>query len=669
MTISFALTGHGDSGKTTFIDALMYQLKLTNRMGKVEEESTLSDFDPEEKLRHFSIDLTVFNFSYLNKEFNIIDTPGYPDFIAECLEGIWASDITLLFINASSGIMVNTRRIWNILQKSPKPVIIVISKIDLENIAFNELVNDIKKEISEKICFFTYPDSFGKNLTKVYNMLAEENLPENFRQLKSKIIEAVVEESEELLMKYLDGEKVELQDIEEPLKKAIFNKKIIPVFTVSNVQQLGHIELLHFIAKYIYDFTEKPTTLIKEQGEIKPLRVDHQAEPTGFVFKAVADPFVGKIAYVKVLSGEITSDTTYLNIRTGNQIKVSKIYKLFGKEQRNTAKLSCSDIGVITKIEELTINDTFARNKLPYEIVSIDFPIPMVSLAVEPKSKEDEQRLSSSLQKIADSDPTFKVTRDRQTLELVIAGVSNLHLDVALSRMKKKYGVEIITRQPKIPYKETITISSQGHYKHKKQTGGRGQYAEVYIKLEPLERGKGFEFVDEIFGGAIPNQFIPAVEKGIREVLEKGILGGYNIVDVRVRLYDGTYHVVDSSEAAFKIAASKAFKQAFLNAKPVLLEPIVNIEISVPPKFLGDITSDLNSRRGRIVGIDSEGKLNTVKAQIPLSEILTYATDLRSMTGGEGSYSIEFSHLDIVPARLQEQILAQVKKEKEEEEE
>lgn len=667
MVKTFVLTGHGDSGKTTFVDTLLYTLKLTNRIGKVEEGSTLSDFDPEEKIRHFSIDLTIFNFTYSNKQFNIIDTPGYPDFIAEALEGIYASDIVALFINASSGIMVNTRKMWDVVQKSIKPVVIVISKIDLENLAVEELFNDIKKELSDKVCPFTYPDNFGKNLSKVYDILNDEDIPPALSNFKSKIIEAAVEENEELMIRYLNGEKIEPKNIEENLKNAIFKRKIIPLFTISSAKQIGVMEFLKFIDKYTYEFSEKPTVMVREDGQVKSIMPDN-TETIGCVFKAVADPFVGKIAYVKMLSGELLVDNSYLNLRTANSVKIPKLFKLFGKEQQAVSKLVAGEIGIITKVEELTVNDILVKSKPKFEVIGISLPIPMVSLAVAPKSKDDEQRLSSSLQKIADSDPTFKVTRDRQTLELVISGVSNLHLDVALSRMKRRYGVEIITKQPKIAYKETITAKSEGHYKHKKQTGGRGQYGEVYIRLEPLERGKGFEFVDEIFGGAIPNQFIPAVEKGIREVLDKGVLAGYPIVDVKVTLYDGTYHVVDSSEAAFKIAASKAFKQAFLEAKPVLLEPIVNIEVVVPPKYLGDITSDLNSRRGRIMGIDSEGKLNTVKAQVPLAEILTYATDLRSITGGEGTYSIEFSHLDCVPKQIQEKILAQVKKEEEEEE-
>lgn len=665
MAITFTLVGHGDTGKTTFVDTLLYKLNLTNRVGKVEDGSTLSDFDPEEKIRHFSIDLTVFNFNHHNKEFNIIDTPGYPDFIAETLEGIYASDIVALFINASSGVMVNTRKIWEVLQKNIKPIVIVISKIDLENIAPDDLIRDIKKDLSDKICFFTYPDSFGKNVTKIYDILNDDNLPENISGFKSKIIESAIEDDDELMIKYLNGEKIELKNIEGNLKNSIFNRKIIPVFTISNLKQLGIMEFLNYIEKYTFEFSQRTTTMVKENGQEKCISANN--DTIACIFKSVADPFVGKIAYVKVLSGELCIDTSYLNLRSNNQVKIPKLFKLFGKEQQPVGKLATGEIGIITKVEELTINDVIVKNKPPYEVIGIKLPIPMVSLAVEPKSKDDEQRLSSSLQKIADSDPTFKISRDRQTLELVISGTSNLHLDVALSRMKRRYGVEIVTKQPKIPYKETITTKSEGHYKHKKQTGGRGQYAEVYIKLEPIERGKGFEFVDEIFGGAIPNQFIPAVEKGIREVLDKGILAAYPIVDIRVILYDGTYHVVDSSEAAFKIAASKAFKQAFLEAKPVLLEPIVNIEIVVPAKYLGDITSDLNSRRGRIMGIDSEGKLNTVKAQIPLAEILNYATDLRSITAGEGSYSIEFSHLDIVPKQIQDKILAQVKKEEEEE--
>jgi len=668
---NIAFVGHGDSGKTSLAESLLFKMGATSRLGEVEAGTSVCDAEPDEKERKNSIDCAIVYGNWQDNQINILDAPGYPDFIAEAISALAATDAAFLFINATAGIMINTRKMWDYLAKNSIPCAIVLTKLDLENVKLAELIPAIQETFGKECVPITLPDQTGPNLKEIISLLATapDRIPENLRLQRDVLIERIVESDEKLLEKYLEGKELTQAELTSTLRTGFTHRKIYPILSSSVKKQLGIDQILNFIVEY----SPSPTQVSPKKGRLADSAevtqpVTLEAPFTGQVFKCVSDPYVGKISYLRIFSGELSPDSTIYNARTQRNEKIGKLFKPFGRDQRPITRSIAGDIISLTKVENVLVSDTLSAGDSKIQYPPVEFPQPMVALAVEPKSKGDEQRLSLSLAKMADSDPTFKVIRDRQTTELVISGLSNLHLDIVLGRLKRRYEVQVTTKQPKIPYKETITLKAEGHHKHKKQTGGRGQYGEVYLKLEPLERGKGFEFVNEIYGGAIPNQYVPAVEKGIKEVLEKGVIAGYPVVDLKVAVYDGSYHVVDSSEASFKIAASKAFKQGVLNAKPMLLEPIVNMEVTIPAKFMGDITGDLNTRRGRITGMESVGTLQTIKATVPLAEIASYSTELRSITGGEGHYAIEVSHYDIVPFKIQETIIARAKPTKEDEE-
>lgn len=665
---NIAFIGHGDSGKTTLADTMLFKTGEVKRCGSIADGSSVFDFEPEEKERKSSVDLAVATVNYKGKTINIIDAPGYPDFTGDAISALAAVEASVLCINASSGIMVNTRKMWNLAKSMSVPVVIMITKIDMENVNCGKLIGEIVETFGNETAAIVTPGG----QSGVTNILKNrEQASKELQEIVDKSVEKMMELDDKILEEYLNGETVSLDEIHQPLRDAIRERRIFPILVSSAVKDAGVGELLDFIVEFLPspgDVGPKTGVDPVKEGEIKRAPVV-SAPFSGQVFKSISDPFLGKLSYFRVFSGRYTPDAPIYNQRTGKAERVGNLFKPFGKDQRNIAEAIAGDIVGVTKIDDLHVCDTVCAPEAAIKYPLISFPTPMVSLAAEPKTKADEQRLTASLHKMSESDPTFKVGRNKQTLELVISGMSQLHIDVILMRLKRKYDVHLVTHQPKVAYLETITGKSDGHHKHKKQSGGRGQYGEVRIRLEPTVRGEGFKFVDEVVQGRIPNQYIPAVEKGIREVLDKGVLAGHQVVDVQVTLYDGSYHDVDSSEAAFKIAASKAFKEAFMNAHPSLLEPIVNIEIAVPSRNMGDITGDLNSRRGRIIGMDSQGTLQVIKAQIPLGEITTYSTELRSITGGEGSYSIDFSHYDVVPQRIAESIIARSAKKEETDEE
>jgi elongation factor G len=680
---NIALVGHGDAGKTSLVEAILFKTGATTRLGEVEAGNTVCDSEPDEKERRSSIDAAAVYTNWKDLTINLIDAPGYADFIGEAISATAAVDSVFLCINPAAGIMINTRKMWGYTQHLP--TVILLTKIDQENLRLAEVLASIKETFGETCLPLALPDGTGAALKTITNLLETppEKLTGNLSYAtpyREKLIESVVEIDDTLLNKYLEGNGATLKEITpdelaRALRQCILRRKIIPIIPLSVKKDLGVTELINFIINYLPSPDQlppkkgvNPNDKSNPAGEVT--RAAEVSAPfSAQVFKSTSDPFVGKITYLRIFSGTLKVDDVVYNSRTGKTEKIAKLFKTFGKEQRPIELVSAGDIATIIKVENIGVGDTLSAATAPIQYPPLQFPIPMVSLAVEPKSKGDEQRLSTGLAKMADSDPTFKVLRDRQTNELVVSGLSNLHLDIILGRLKRRYDVQVTTKQPKIPYKETITTRSEANYKHKKQTGGRGQYGEVYLRIEPLGRGEGFQFVDDLFGGAIPNQFVPAIEKGVKEVLERGVIARYPVVDIKVAVYDGSYHVVDSSEAAFKIAASKAFQLAVKKARPMLLEPIVNIEITVPARYMGDITGDLNSRRARISGIDNVGGMQIIKATIPLAEIITYSTELRSITAGEGAYSIEFSHYDIVPQKIQEVIIAraQVKETQEEE--
>ncbi|MFQ5713993.1 MAG: elongation factor G [Candidatus Scalinduaceae bacterium] len=666
-----SFVGHGASGKTSLCEGMLFKAGATNRLGSVDDGTSVSDFDPEEKERKTTIDSSVLHCNWQGREINIIDTPGYQDFISGSISALSAVETALIVVAATSGIQVNTQKMWNIAREAGLARMIIITKMDGENIDFTALLNSIQSTFGSECVPLMLPIGLGSGFKGVVNILdLPDEVPSDVigdaQDCSEKLLEGIVSVDDELLEKYLDGKKIETEKLYECFRKSIVSGNVVPILCGSGKKNIGTKEILETIA----NFAPSPEngisrTCIVDTEKEEEIEVSKSAPFSAQVFKSVTNPFVGKLSFFRVFSGTLENQLGFYNVRAKKNEKVGHIFRTFGKEQEEIKGAIPGDIVTVSKVEDISVSDTLCSPQKIVRFKDIKFPNPMVSLAIKPKSRGAEQKISGTLTKLAEEDPTFKFSRDGQTNELVITGMSNLHLNVILSRLKKRFEIEVDTSPPKIPYKETITSNAKAQYKHKKQTGGRGQYGEVYIRIEPLQRGSGIEFKSEIVGGAIPSQYIPAVEKGIKETTKKGILSGNPVVDARVILYDGSFHNVDSSEAAFKIAASKAFHMAFDNAKPVLLEPIVNIEVTIPSEFMGDITGNLSSRRGRIQGMDSFGELQVVKANIPMAEVVNYETELKSMTGGRGSYSMEFSHYDIVPSHLVQAIIAQAKKEAE----
>ncbi|MEK6765820.1 MAG: elongation factor G [Planctomycetota bacterium] len=663
-----AFVGHGASGKTSLVEGILFKSGATKRLGRVDDGTSISDFDAEEKERKTTIDSSILHCNWRGREINIIDTPGYPDFIGNAIGALSAVETAIVAIAATSGIQVNTQKMWNIARDAGLARMIVITKMDGENIDFLSLLDSIQNAFGPECLPLMLPVGHGAGFKGVVDIL---DLPDevpgdvigDVNGSREKLIEAIVSVCDEQLEKYLEGREIEIEKLKGCFSTAIASGGIVPILCCENKESMGVEEIVDVIAR----FTPSPEKglarmCVSIEGEEKEVEVSKSASFSAQVFKTITDPFVGKLSFFRVFSGMLEGHPEIYNVRAKKNEKIGHMFKTFGKEQQEIKGAIPGDIVTISKVEDISVSDTLCDPHAIVKFRDIKFPNPMVSLAIKPKSRGAEQKISETLNRLVAEDSTFRVSRDVQTHELVITGISNLHLDVILSRLKSRFDIDVETSQPKIPYKETITSTASSQYKHKKQTGGRGQYGEVYLRIEPLERGGGFEFVSEIVGGSIPSQYVPAVEKGLREIIAKGVLSNIPIVDVKVALYDGSFHNVDSSEAAFKIAASKAFNLAFKDAKPVLLEPVVNIEVTIPSEFMGEITGNLSSRRGRVQGVDSYGDLQVVQASIPMDEVKNYETELKSMTSGRGSYTMELSHYDIVPSHLTQAIIVQAKK-------
>ncbi|MGQ3684139.1 MAG: elongation factor G [Candidatus Loosdrechtia sp.] len=663
---TIALLGHGASGKTSLAEAMLFTSGATTRLGSVEDGTSVADHDAESREKKHTIDSSVLYLTWKGCEINLIDTPGYPDFIRDTITSLASVETVLITLSATEGIQVNTRKLWDMACQKRLAKILVITKIDSENIDFQALVDSVKSTFGDICVPIVLPIGTGHNVQGVANLL---ELPDSFpdgiagdaKRMRDSLIETIVSSDDTLMERYLDGKEIDRSVLLACFVKAVTEGHLVPVLCCSNRNLSGIKEVLDAIADLSPSPSEgvaRTATVIKTNLEI-PVKASADAPFSAMVFKLVIDPFVGKLSYFRIFSGKLDSEMVFYHASSGKTEKAGHIYRIFGKEQRPVSRAVPGDIVALSKLDDLHISDTICDPGHPVKFPEIAFPIPMSSLAVVPKSKGAEKKINECLHKLAEEDKTFKVSYDTLTNELVITGMSNLHLQVMISRLRRRFGIEVETHVPKIPYKETITASVQAQYKHKKQTGGHGQYGEVHIKVEPLPRGAGFEFVDEIAGGVIPRQYIPAVEKGIREAMDKGILIGHPIVDLRVRLHYGSYHDVDSSEASFKIAASHAFRDAFHRARPVLLEPVVNIEVTVPAKFMGEITGNLSSHRGHIKGMEAMGDMQVVYAAIPLASVANYEAELKSMTAGQGSFTMEHSHYDIVPAHLMQSVIAQ----------
>jgi elongation factor G len=675
-----ALLGHSSSGKTTLTEAVLFALGITNRQGKVTDGNTVSDFDKEEIARKVSIGTSVIPVEWNNIKFNLLDTPGYFDFIGEMYGAKRASESSILLVDASSGIEVGTEKSWKNLEKYKTPRLIFLNKMDKENIDFDNLLSELKAKFGEKIVPFALPIGVSegfKGFTSVldgkayeYNgkVRKEVPVPADHQDLIEEIIESinekVAETDEELMEKYFGGEPFTEKELEKGIRVSIGNGDLVPLIVGSAEKTMGVDFLLEVIGKYLPSPEDIGSYKGLKDDEPVERKVDVKEPFSAVVFKTIVDPFVGKISIFKVVSGKITKDMELYNSTKDKAEKLGGLYYLRGKNQIEASEIVAGDIGATSKLNFTQTGDTLCdkNNQTIYD--KIEYPKPTLFLAVEPKNKGDEEKIGLSLNKMTDEDPSFIVERNSETKQLLIGGQGNMQLTVITDKLKNSFGVEVRLVNPKIAFRETIKGTSSVQGKHKKQSGGAGQYGDVHIRFEPCE--EQFVFAEEIFGGSVPRNFWPAVEKGIRDSLEHGVLAGYPVVNIKATLFDGSYHDVDSNEMSFKLAAILAFKKGMEVAKPVLLEPIVKVEVSIPDDYMGDVMGDMNKRRGRILGMEQQDDgTQKIIAEAPHVEMFQYAIDLRAMTQARGSFTMEFVRYEEVPTMIAEKIVAEAKAEKE----
>jgi elongation factor G len=676
-----ALLGHGGCGKTTLTEAMLFTTGVIKRMGKVEDGNTVSDFDKEEKERKFSISTSVIPVEWNESKYNFLDTPGYFDFVGEVYSALRIAGGAIIMVDASSGVEVGTEKAWKYTTERKLPRLIFVNKMDKENVKFDKVLNELRDKFGKKIAPFAIPIGDGadfRGFVNVVDMIGREYngkecvdipVPEEMKDqiepFREMLIESVAESDEELFEKYFSGEEFTTEEIHEGLRKGVLSGDVVPVLVGSAVKNVG----IHTLLSMISDFMPTPKDIGIYEGykpgteDIIERKVDENEPFSALVFKTIVDPFVGKISIFKVISGKVHKDMEVFNPNRDEYEKIGSLFMLRGKTQIEVSELIAGDIGATSKLQHTQSGDTLCDENNPIQFEGIKYPKPCLFMAVEPKSKDDEEKISSSLHRLTEEDPTFVVERNVETKQQLIGGQGNMQLTVIKSKLKNAFGVEVELSKPKVAYRETIKGKSSVQGKHKKQTGGAGQYGDVHIKFEPSQLD--FEFAEEIFGGAVPKQYIPAVEKGLRECLNKGVLAGYPVVNVKATLFDGSYHPVDSSEMAFKIAASLAFKKGMEAANPVLLEPIMRVEILIPEEYMGDIMGDMNKRRGRILGMEPQPDgSQLVIAEAPQSELFDYAIDLKSMTQARGTFTMEFARYEEVPPHLSQKIIEEAKAEK-----
>ncbi len=671
---SVAVVAHSGAGKTSLIDAMLYAAGANTRLGKVNDGTSMCDYNADEIERKITINSKVLHIDWNDSRIYLLDTPGYADFIGEVIGALQACDSGLVLIDGTCGVEVGTERVWELLNQHNLPRAIFINKLDKENANFSTVLSEIKKRLGKKCLAFQFPIGSETSFKESVDLLNQEALNKladadktKAEELRKELIEAVAESDDTLLEKYLEGEELPLEVIHKAARSAVLSGKIVPVFCGAATKEIGAKDLL----TGIMDFLSSPGDRGKIQGldpkskENKEIKISADGSFTAQVFKTILDPYVGQLTLFRVFSGSLSESSSFYNSTKQTKERIGKIYLLQGKEQKSIDSISCGDIAAVAKLKDTTTGDTLCNEKDPVVFTPIVFPEPAISSSVKPKSRSDEEKISSALSKLTNEDLTFKVSRDQVTKELIISGIGDLHLDVMVNRLKKRFEVEVELGVPKVAYKETVTKSAKAQGKYKKQSGGRGQYGDVWLELGPSSSGENFEFVDKIFGGSVPKNYIPSVEKGVKQAISEGVIAGYPLVNIKVTIYDGSYHPVDSSDMAFQIAGAMALRKCAQEANPVLLEPIMDVEVLVPEEFMGPISSDLSSRRGRILGMDVRSNMQVIKAQAPLAEMFKYATDLRSMTQGRASYTMKFSRYDQVPQKISASIIEKAKKEKE----
>lgn len=682
-----AFIGHGSSGKTILADAMLLTSGATTRIGRIEDGSTTSDYHNDEIERQISINSTLLAMEYRNHKINIIDTPGYSDFLGDVISSLHVVDTALLVLKSVEGVEVGTELVWNYAATSKTPVIIAINKMDNEHADFERVLEEARTRLSSDVVVAQFPINKGPAFNTCLDIVRrklmvfstdgsgkyeEKEVPaehaETLEVLHQALLEKVAESSEDLLNAFFENGTLTDEQLANGLKFAIRERKIFPVFCMAALNNIGVGRVMEFFINYCPDpVTGRTFEAKKLNGDALTITPNPNADAAAFVFKTISEAHVGELSLFRVYNGTITPGMDLVNQSNGKNERLNQIFTMRGRERTDVAKIPVGDIGAVVKLKDTHTNNTLSSKSNPLCIPQIVFPEPVMSAAVKARNKGDEEKIGQGLHTMHEEDPSFQIKIDHDTTETIILGQGEIHIDVMVKRLKQRFGVDIDLKPPRIPFRETIRKNADVSYKHKKQTGGAGQYAEVYIKVDPQPRGTGYEFVDAIVGGVISGRFVPAVDKGVQEQMARGVVAGYKMVDVKITLYDGSQHTVDSNEMAFKTAAQMAFKKAIAEADPVLLEPIYILEVKVPDEFMGDVMGDISSHRGKIQGMDAEGPFQIIRAKVPLAELYQYATRLRSMTQGRGLFTRTFSHYEEVPFEVQQKIIEEAKAAREEE--
>jgi len=683
-----AVVGHGDTGKTTLVSACLYVSGAMNRMGLVDQGTSVTDYDAEEIERGISIQAALAHCDWKDTHITFIDTPGYTVFRPDTMASVRVADSVAIVVDAVSGPQIMTDTTWGYAADYDAPTLFVVNRMDRENASFQRAFDALVKRYGREVVAMQIPLGREHDFEGVIDLITmkayrydkdgngrgkEEEIPEEHRARAEAqheaLVEMVAEGKEDLLEAYFEDGTLSPDQLADGILEEVGHRKLFPVMCMSALHNIGTDRVLDAFAKFLPDPSQHGKFTGKDPKDGSEIRrsVDPEAPFAALVFKTVADPYAGHISLMKTFAGSAVADAPVLNPRSGDIEKLHNLHLAQGKEHEPLSELVAGQICAVAKLKDVRTGDTLCDKSSPILIDHVEYPRPAISFAVEPESRGDEEKISTALARIKDEDPTLDISRDAQTHEMLISGLGQLHVEVTVAKLANRFGVHCTLRPPKVPYRATLRRSAKAEGKHKKQTGGRGQFGVCTIEISPQERGAGFEFIDEIFGGSIPQQFRPAVEKGVIAAAERGVLAGFPLVDFKVKLLDGKFHAVDSSEIAFKIAGSLAFREATAHADPVLLEPVMDVEITIPDDAMGDVMGDLNSRRGRVQGMDPSGDMQLIRAQAPLAEVLSYAPDLNSLTGGRGTYTMEFSHYDEVPAHVSQKVIADAEKAREEE--
>jgi elongation factor G len=678
-----ALIGHSGSGKTQLASAILADAGMINRFGKVDDGTTVTDFDEEEIARKHTLSASVAYAEWNKQKINLIDTPGMGNFFADARAALSVADAALVVVDAVAGVMVQTEKVWEAADAIALPRLVVLNRLDRERASLERSLTSLREACNRTVIPIQLPIGEEKSFRGVVDLIArkaytyatdesgkftEGAVPGDMTgavdAAREALIEMVAENDEKLMEKFFEAGTLTDEELVSGLRAATLAAKVFPLVCTSATLNVGVPQLLDAVLACLPSPADRPYKGATKDGGEATRAADEKAPLSAFVWKTVADPFAGRITMFRVVSGALKADSTIHNKSKDAPERLGHLMVMQGKTSTNVPEIKAGDLGAVAKLKDTLTNDMLGDKSDTITFPPIAFPEPVLAYAIEPKSRGDEDKISTSMHRLEEEDPSIRYSRDPQTKELLLSGQGQLHIEVTVAKLKRRFGVDVNLKPPRIPYRETIKASTEAHGRHKKQTGGHGQFGDCKIRVEPLGRGADFEFVDDIFGGSIPRQFVPAVEKGIQDARTRGYLAGYPMVDFRVTVFDGSYHDVDSNELSFKLAGSLAFKDAMTRARPTILEPIMNVEVYAPSDFAGDLMGDLNGRRGRIAGMDTRGAMTIIKAQVPMAEMLTYEQHLTSATGGRGSYHMEYSHYDEVPAHLQTKIIAAAKAER-----